>query len=133
MPSRIQLRRNGGWRLPPGGVSVARPGRWGNPFAVYRAGATVIGRPWTATVEKPLNTGVWIYRAGDDVAYMTCSHVDLAIHHSVELFKTYCAVRLRDDPDAFSAWLEPLRGRDLGCWCPPGQRCHGDHLLELAN
>ncbi|HEU5268699.1 MAG TPA: DUF4326 domain-containing protein [Jatrophihabitans sp.] len=34
MPERIQLRRSRGWRKPPGAVVVARPSRWGNPFAV---------------------------------------------------------------------------------------------------
>ena len=34
MPVRIQQRRLKGWRKPPGAVSVARPGRWGNPFPV---------------------------------------------------------------------------------------------------
>ena len=36
MPQRIQLRRTAGWRKPPGAVVVARPTRWGNPFA-FRA------------------------------------------------------------------------------------------------
>ena len=31
MPRRYQLRRTKGWRLPPNTVSVARPGRYGNP------------------------------------------------------------------------------------------------------
>jgi len=26
-----------------------------------------------------------------------------------------------------------LRGKDLACWCPLGQPCHADVLLELAN
>lgn len=26
-----------------------------------------------------------------------------------------------------------LRGKNLACWCPPGQPCHADVLLELAN
>ena len=29
--------------------------------------------------------------------------------------------------------LEPLRGRDLVCWCSLDQPCHADVLLELAN
>lgn len=37
MPIRIQLSRRRGWRLPDGAVSVARPGRWGNPFIVGTA------------------------------------------------------------------------------------------------
>lgn len=26
-----------------------------------------------------------------------------------------------------------LRGHDLACWCAPGQPCHADVLLEIAN
>jgi hypothetical protein len=26
-----------------------------------------------------------------------------------------------------------LRGRNLACWCPHGQACHADVLLEVAN
>jgi len=28
---------------------------------------------------------------------------------------------------------EELRGKDLCCWCPLGQPCHADVLLEVAN
>jgi hypothetical protein len=31
------------------------------------------------------------------------------------------------------AWLAPLCGKDLACWCPLDQPCHADVLLELAN
>jgi hypothetical protein len=34
MPQRIQRKRTRGWKMPPNTVSVARPGRWGNPFIV---------------------------------------------------------------------------------------------------
>jgi hypothetical protein len=36
VPIRIQQRRLKGWRKPVGAVSVARPGRWGNPFPVQQ-------------------------------------------------------------------------------------------------
>jgi hypothetical protein len=26
-----------------------------------------------------------------------------------------------------------LGGRDLACWCPPGQACHAQVLLQIAN
>lgn len=29
--------------------------------------------------------------------------------------------------------LSELRGKNLACWCPTGQPCHADVLLELAN
>lgn len=31
------------------------------------------------------------------------------------------------------AFLAPLRGRDLVCYCEPDQICHADVLLRLAN
>lgn len=34
MAGRIQRSRAKGWRLPADAVSVTRPGRWGNPYAV---------------------------------------------------------------------------------------------------
>lgn len=33
-PVRIQRKRTKGWRMPPNTVSVARPGRWGNPAII---------------------------------------------------------------------------------------------------
>jgi hypothetical protein len=30
-------------------------------------------------------------------------------------------------------YIEPLRGKDLACWCPLNQPCHADVLLRLAN
>ena len=29
--------------------------------------------------------------------------------------------------------LSPLRGKNLACWCRPGEPCHVDVLLEMAN
>lgn len=31
------------------------------------------------------------------------------------------------------AFLDPLRGHDLACYCKPPRACHVDVLLELAN
>lgn len=38
MPERIQQKRTRGWRKPENTVSVARPGKWGNPFTVEEFG-----------------------------------------------------------------------------------------------
>jgi hypothetical protein len=29
--------------------------------------------------------------------------------------------------------ITELRGKNLACWCKPGEPCHADVLLELAN
>jgi hypothetical protein len=43
-------------------------------------------------------------------------------------FEAYATDRLQREPD----WLEPLRGKDLICWCAP-KRCHASTLARLAN
>jgi Domain of unknown function (DUF4326) len=45
------------------------------------------------------------------------------------LFADYARARLAEEPD----WLEPLRGKDLACWCAEGAACHAGILLRLAN
>ncbi len=47
---------------------------------------------------------------------------------AVAYFRGYAEERLGSEPD----WLEPLRGKDLVCWCAP-LPCHADVLLDLAN
>ena len=43
-------------------------------------------------------------------------------------FESYALAMLKRKPD----WLDPLRGKDLVCWCFP-KPCHADVLLRLAN
>lgn len=46
----------------------------------------------------------------------------------IEYFRKYIIEILQHDPE----FLEPLRGKDLVCWCAP-QACHADILIGLAN
>lgn len=49
----------------------------------------------------------------------------------VELYRQHME-RLREaSPDYYRALLEPLRGKDLACWCATDV-CHASVLLELA-
>ena len=43
-------------------------------------------------------------------------------------FESYALAMLKRKPD----WLDPLRGKDLVCWCAP-LPCHADVLLRMAN
>ncbi len=43
-------------------------------------------------------------------------------------YEAYAQWRLAIDP----TWLDPLRGKDLACWCTP-RRCHAETLIRLAN
>jgi hypothetical protein len=37
----------------------------------------------------------------------------------------------REDANALD--VSQLRGKNLACWCKPGDPCHADVLLEIAN
>jgi hypothetical protein len=45
---------------------------------------------------------------------------------SLALYAQWLERKLRADPD----FLEPLRGYNLGCTCPPELPCHADVLLR---
>lgn len=47
----------------------------------------------------------------------------------ITLYREWLLKRLETD----SEYIDPLRGKNLACWCPPGQPCHADILLEIAN
>lgn len=54
-----------------------------------------------------------------------------------------CKVVVEQDREHAVAWfqahvvhtldLEPLKGKNLACWCPLDKPCHADILLEEAN
>ena len=44
-------------------------------------------------------------------------------------YEIWLTAKLASDPD----YLEPLRGKDLGCWCKLTGKCHADLLLKEAN
>lgn len=117
MPERIQLRRTKGWRLPPGAVKVDRSTDYGNPYRVEQVlvppGWKVVapsGRVLALRASKPEAIAVAVDEFRE---WITSGH--------------YLAQR------RYVAIRENLRGRDLACWCPIGQPCHADVLLEIAN
>lgn len=44
------------------------------------------------------------------------------------MFEDYARQRLQTEPH----WLDPLKGKNLACWCYP-KRCHAETLMRLAN
>ncbi len=116
-PKRIQLSRRKGWRLPPNTVVVARPGKWGNPFKV--GGHYIVP-------DGPLKPGggaQWLYLQVH-VPDRRATSIETAAQAG-ELFRRLEVRRARG--------LSELRGKNLACWCKPGEPCHADVLLELAN
>lgn len=105
-PQRVQLSRKKGWRMPPDTISVARPGKWGNPFSVLP--------------DLPPGTPAGRY---------------IAMPSSEEAVAAY-RLWLQIDPAGrrvAQEAQETLRGHHLACWCRPGTPCHAQVLLDLVN
>lgn len=75
-------------------------------------GAVYIGRPtqWG----NPFRAGVGICETANEAV--------VAFESYVQTCQDYCQAVRRE-----------LRGKNLACWCPLDQPCHGDVLLEIAN
>jgi len=48
---------------------------------------------------------------------------------AVNRFKSIIGI----EPFTRKAIRAELRGKNLACWCPIGEPCHADVLLEIAN
>lgn len=112
MPERIQLRRTKGWRKPEGAIVVSRPGRWGNPWVVHVHNASC---------------GPDLLMCPD---YIADDRADAATKYRHAVLYPLSGQPHVPTPDEIRA---ELGGRDLACWCPLDQPCHGDVLLEIAN
>jgi hypothetical protein len=102
-PIRIQRRRVKGWKMPPNAIAVSRPGYFGNPFSEPQAA---------------MNYRRWL------TGKMRRDEFDRKRTQFLVLWSDKANV-LREFPR--------LSGKDLACWCKPGEPCHADVLLELAN
>lgn len=112
-PQRIVLSRRAGFDLQTiskalNGLpaqSVARPGRWGNPFTI------------DAVVDE---TGL----------DRNAAQAEAVARHARWLRGEIEADRPRP---ALETIREELAGKNLACWCREGMPCHVDNLLVLAN
>jgi hypothetical protein len=115
MPQRIQRKRVKGWRMPEGAVYVGRPSIYGNPF---RIGVGFCG-PTIRRLHTPreITTQFRLWISQETLHPMMWDRELIVAHTPLR------AALMRGD----------LRGKDLACWCPIGQYCHADVLLQLAN
>jgi hypothetical protein len=106
-------------------VYVGRPTRWGNPFVLGHEGNMVRWTHWvvidTANRREPVLTR---HETQEEARK---SAADLYALHRGPLGM------YEWDDDDLAALRRALAGRDLACWCPEGQPCHADFLLEVAN
>lgn len=111
-PRRVQLSRKRGWRKQANTVVVARPSKWGNPFRVARY---TLAEYASGAAMADAMAGVCITREA-----------------AVNRYRDW----LRSTPEGrftCRAAKKVLRGQNLACWCPLGEPCHADVLLEIAN
>lgn len=126
-PVRLQLSRAKGFNLQAlsittnglPAVNCARPSKYGNPFWVINEE----GWPWITDKRDPgmpvcNKEAARLIGCGEEIFWR---HVPQAL---VALFRQQCVDSLQ---------LEPLRGKNLACFCEAKQPCHCDVLLELAN
>ena len=117
MPERIQRKRTRGWKMPEGAVYVGRPTKWGNK---YRAGDSA----------KNLGIGI-LFDTGLIEAVQADHDHKITVEEAVLLYRFYIIDRIQKNRHYYN--IERLKGKDLACWCKPGDICHADVLLELAN
>lgn len=110
-PEGVERQRTAGWRMPPNTKSVTRPSIYGNPFFP--------------------GCGIGYGYIDDNLRMVDYDPNDPA--QCVLMYR----MRMRDmklyEPEKYEAFLAPLRGKNLACWCKIGAPCHRDVLLELAN
>ena len=107
--TRIQRRRDRGWRKPERCMIVDRTSDFGNPFTVAQLVDIGYKEP-EARATVIAEFGPWLRGSR---ANWTADESD----------------RRREK---ILARLPELRGMDLACPCEPGEPCHGDVLLEWA-
>ena len=111
-PRRIQRKRTKGWKMPANTVYVGRPTIWGNPF-VHDDPAQAV-----EAFRRYLQGGTQSFEMGPGkLGFAKDAH-----RHSLHwAYPEY----IRDN-------IHKLQGFNLACWCPEGQCCHADVLLEMA-
>ena len=90
--------------MPPNTVNVTRPGKYGN---TWKVGTIFFNEDGTSTYGSP------------EVV--------------TKKFRDHMVWFATNWPNEFKEYIAPLKGIHLACWCKPGESCHGDVLLEIAN
>lgn len=130
-PVRLQLSRRKGFKLAAASraangleaVSVARPGRWGNPYRIelIEEGRFIIGR-----------------RVHDAMADHDTDHGAEAVAETAEAARAQAVILFaRFLASPWGAHMtrrirRDLAGLNLACFCPLDGPCHGDVLLRVA-
>lgn len=112
-PTRIQRKRAKGWRMPENTVYVGRPSKFGNPYRIIE-------------VQKDCFN---LAHISGDLTLLVAWAIpkEMAIELAVMKFKDALTINHK------VTIKKELAGKNLACFCPVGQPCHADVLLEIAN
>lgn len=127
-PVRIQRRRVKGWRAPAGAIYVGRGSKWGNPCTQIRMPA-LDGSEWEHEGRLGKVSGQHHAFVHPDKTITSHLVQDATREQAVAMYRRW----LEQRPSLAEAARTELAGRDLMCWCPIGEPCHADILLQLAD
>jgi hypothetical protein len=121
-PVRMQLSRRKGFSLQAHSravnglpaINVARPSKWGNPWAIK--GAREAG-----------------YSSNETELATWCARLFREWISGDQRSTTRLLMDGEERVTALRAALPTIRGKNLACWCPLDGPCHADVLLDLAN
>lgn len=120
----MQRKRVKGWKMPENTVSVARPGKFGNPFKLMGDMLFVDAGHRRKILSRYVlfkhefvdaQAAVKVFR--DLLMDLNSHEVEQPIYDRMK----YMRDRIGD-----------LAGKNLACFCPLDQPCHADVLLEFA-
>jgi hypothetical protein len=136
-PVRIQLSRAKGWRMPENTVKVDRSTKWGNPFDFRKSECCWIALSYGCRGDRlgRQEASVRAFREwidpGDGKRTFSIERQP-AFGNDTTSVPVGPKVVAGMSP-ALSDVVSALRGKNLACWCKPGEPCHADVLLEIAN
>lgn len=101
--------------MPPNTAKVDRTTRWGNPFSI---GSPLADCPYEVLVAADICS---------PAGWLSAELIDRDM--SLKLFRAY----LGCNPGIVELARQCLTGKNLACWCKPGDPCHGDVWIEFLN
>ncbi|MCK2213995.1 DUF4326 domain-containing protein [Actinomadura sp. ATCC 31491] len=87
-------------------------------------GAVYVGRAAPGLKASP-------YSSPHSVGGRGCRACGGRVHERSEVI-SLCREHLREHPELVERARQELQGRDLACWCPLDQECHGDVLVAVV-
>jgi hypothetical protein len=132
-PQRIQRKRVKGWKMPPNTVYVGRGSKWGNPFRVvqYSDGKWAVkcdSDERQAAILTSVCQAAYDTKQEAQADAVTCYRILYASYNHGETWAKFL-----ESISFIESVQAELQGKDLACWCAPGEPCHADFLLHVAN